>query len=80
MVMITRKRVILCLSITGFIAGAVLLGVGTSGAATPLIIAGVILVLASGAGGFMAAMEPPSLRPFTSRTSSSALPAVPASS
>jgi hypothetical protein len=72
MVMITRKRVILCLSITGFIAGAVLLGVGTSGAATPLIVAGVILVLASGAGGFMGAMEPPPLRPLTSRRSSAA--------
>lgn len=72
MVMITRKRVIQCLAITGFIAGAVLLGVGTSGAATPLILAGVILVLAGGAGGFMAVMEPPSLRPLTSRTSSSA--------
>ena len=80
MVMITRKRAILYLSVAGFVAGAILLGVGTSGAATPLIVAGVILVLASGAGGFMAVMEPPSLRPLTSTKSSSAFPAATASS
>ena len=72
MVMITRKHVIQGLAVSGLIAGIVLLGVGTAGAATPLIVAGVLLVMASGAGGFMAAMEPPSLRPLTSMRSSAA--------
>ena len=74
MTMITRKHVIQGLAITGFVVGAVLLGVGTSGAATPLIVAGVLLVMVAGAGGFMAAMEPPSLRPLTSTRSSAAAP------
>ncbi len=72
MVTVTRKHVIQGLCIAGLVAGAVLLGVGSAGAATPLIVAGIILVMASGAGGFMTALEPPSLRPFTYRTGSAA--------
>lgn len=69
---VTRKRVIQVAFITSFIVGAVLIGVGTSGAAMPLIIAGVILVMFSGAGGFMASMEQPSLRSFTPRSETAA--------
>jgi hypothetical protein len=41
-----------------FVAGATLLIVGTAGTATPLIVAGVVLVIAGGAAGFVCAMEP----------------------
>jgi hypothetical protein len=40
-----------------FVTGAGLLIAGTMGTATPLVVAGVILVLASGAAGFMSAFE-----------------------
>ena len=61
-----RKRIVQVIAISGFIVGAVLIGVGTAGAATPFIVAGVILIFAAGAGGFMASMEQSSLRPLTS--------------
>lgn len=40
-----------------FVVGAGLLIAGTMGTATPLVVAGVVLVLASGATGFMSAFE-----------------------
>jgi len=40
-----------------FVTGAGLLIAGTMGTATPLVIAGVVLVLASGAVSFMSAFE-----------------------
>ena len=51
-----------------FITGAVLLGVGSAGTATPLIIAGILLIMASGASGLMASMEHPSSRPIARRS------------
>lgn len=45
-----------------FVVGAGLLIAGTMGTATPLIAAGVILVLVSGAAGFMSSFENGSVR------------------
>jgi hypothetical protein len=55
--MMTRKKIILTVSICAFVTGAILLGVGSAGTATPLIVAGVILIMVSGAGGFMGSFE-----------------------
>lgn len=65
--MSTRKNIIKVLSFTALVTGAVLLGVGSAGTATPLILTGILLILVSGAGGFMAALEPSSV-PFMSRS------------
>lgn len=56
------KGAIKVISFGVFIAGAVLLGVGSAGTATPLIIAGILLVMASGAGGMIASIEHASSR------------------
>ena len=55
--MISRKKVFMAVSMCAFITGAVLLGVGSAGTATPLIVAGVIIVMASGVFGFMGTFE-----------------------
>lgn len=64
-----KKQILKGVLITVFVVGAVLVGVGSAGAATPLIVTGILLLMMSGAGGFMVAMEPSTpATPFTSRT------------
>ena len=65
-----RKQILRGVLITVFVVGAVLVGVGSAGTATPLIVTGIILLMASGAGGFMVVMEPSV--PATSLTSRTA--------
>jgi hypothetical protein len=73
--MVSKKRIAQYCAVAAFIVGAVLLGVGSAGAATPLIVAGVILVIASGAAGFMTAMEhPASGRPLFTSSATAAAP------
>ena len=55
--MISRRKIFLTVSICAFVTGAILLGVGSAGTATPLIVAGVIIVMASGVFGFMGTFE-----------------------
>ena len=56
--MSTRKNIIKVVCFAALVTGAVLLGVGSAGVATPLIVSGILLIMVSGAGGFMAALEP----------------------
>lgn len=70
--MLTRKRLLQIGVIGIFVVGGVLIGVGTAGVGTPLVIAGVILIIGSGAAGFLTAVEHPASgnRPiFTSSAS-----------
>ncbi len=53
----TRSTLFKCAAGVLFLLGAALLIVGTSGGESPFTAAGIILVLASGAIGFMAAFE-----------------------
>jgi hypothetical protein len=66
--MMTRKKIILAVSICAFVTGAILLGVGSAGTATPLIVAGVILIMVSGAGGFMGSFEQEYRAPISSKS------------
>ena len=66
--MTSRKTIIRGVALTAFIAGAVLLGIGSAGTAAPIIIAGIVLVMASGASSLMASMEHPSSRPIARRS------------
>jgi hypothetical protein len=70
--MFPRKRILQGVVIITFIVGAVLISVGSAGAAAPLIVAGILLVMASGAGGFMVSMEPNAMSPITYRTPTAA--------
>jgi hypothetical protein len=70
--MTTRKRIVQGIVISSLIIGAVLLGVGSAGAATPLIVAGILLVMASGVGGFMISMEPNPMPVVTYRNANAA--------
>ena len=62
---VARKHIIQAIAIILFIVGAVLIGVGASGETKPLIISGIICLLAGGAAGFMGAMEPRPLLPIS---------------
>jgi hypothetical protein len=55
--MVSRAKLVQYAAVGIFVVGAVLVGVGTAGTATPLIIGGVILVVVSGGMGFTATME-----------------------
>ena len=55
--MVSKAKIIQYGAIAVFITGAVLLGVGSAGAATPLIVAGVLLVVVSSGAGFMSTIE-----------------------
>ena len=66
--MMSRKKIILTVSICAFVTGAILLGVGSAGTATPLIVAGVILIMVSGAGGFMGSFEQEHRAPISSKS------------
>jgi hypothetical protein len=55
--MVSRAKLVQYGAVGLFIVGAVLLGVGSAGVATPLIVVGVILIVASSGIGFMATFE-----------------------
>jgi hypothetical protein len=55
--MVSRVKLVQYAAVGIFIAGAVLLGVGTAGAATPLIVGGILLIVVSSGMGFMATLE-----------------------
>lgn len=52
-----RRRILQVIVVSSFITGAVLLGVGSAGSATPLVVAGILLLIAGGAGGFMTSVD-----------------------
>jgi hypothetical protein len=54
---LTRKNIVQIVAFSAFVTGAVLLGVGSAGAATPLIVVGILLVMTSGAGGLMSSVN-----------------------
>jgi hypothetical protein len=55
--MVSRAKLVQYVAVGIFVVGAILLGVGSAGIATPLIIGGVILIVVSGGMGFIATME-----------------------
>lgn len=55
--MLTRKQMYQIGALTVIVVGVVLIGVGTAGAATPLIAAGVICLLAGGGFGMVASLD-----------------------
>ena len=65
-----RKIIIKIISCIALVTGGVLLGIGSAGTATPLIISGIILIMVGGTGSIMASMEQVSLRPISRNVSS----------
>lgn len=55
--MVSRSRLVQYGALGLFLVGAVLLGVGSAGTATPLIVAGVILIVVSSGLGMISTME-----------------------
>jgi hypothetical protein len=66
----SRKTIVKVVVISTFITGAILIGVGSSGVAMPIVMAGVVLLMAGGIGGFAVVMDHPTpslRRPITSQ-------------
>jgi hypothetical protein len=65
--MVSRSRLVQYGALGLFVVGVVILGVGSAGTATPLIIAGVILIVVSSGLGIVATMENQTPSALTSR-------------
>jgi len=55
--MLTRKQMYQIAAISVFVVGAVLLGVGTAGFGSPLIVVGILCVMAGGSFGLVASLD-----------------------